>query len=459
METLDDLLRNLSSATAEEAFILTIGQFIDLAMEQKSISHIEQGIFLLEEWLPKVNTSKNKVLCHYFLAVAWEDKRAYYRHKKTSDWDWEQEEIEHALINLRLAEKYFQRIENPKVRYLQILTNLGNILDSLGRPIPALSYWNQVINFDRKFGMALANKGACLIYHGFNSVPDLLFKRFYLRLGYEDLIEGITYPIEPAAAQDFKQRVESIKSIYPDIQNWEIHLHENLSKLETNYTNWCIQNVLFLNPIIDVHTYDFATWDNAIVALPDKELDNFLAQIICEFRIARRFFYRSVSEKSISFEYNENIEHKKLSFRIAYSIFDKIAYLINKFYVLKIPNTKVNFHTLWFLDLKKDKGLRPEFINNDNLFLRGLYWISKDLFYAKEGFKNALTPEAKEIAKLRNFIEHKSFTVDAISGKSDFTYSISVDDFDFKILNLLKMSRESILNFIYSVERKRIMKK
>lgn len=44
--------------------------------------------------------------------------------------------------------------------------------------------------------------------------------------------------------------------------------------------------------------------------------------------------------------------------------------------------------------------------------LLGLFWLSKDF----EGIDSPIEPEAKEIAIMRNFMEHKSFKI--VEGKN-----------------------------------------
>lgn len=155
-------------------------------------------------------------------------------------------------------------------------------------------------------------------------------------------------------------------------------------------------------------------------------------------------------------ERNENL---KLSFRIAYSIFDKVAYLLNNIYDLKVTNYQVSFRKLWYIKGIRDKGIKKNFEKHNNLILRGLFWISKELFLEDDKLFEAIEPDAKELDKIRNYIEHRSFQIDIPVTKGDFSYEISRVDFEAKTLRLLLLVRESIMYIPYSINREIKLKK
>lgn len=145
------------------------------------------------------------------------------------------------------------------------------------------------------------------------------------------------------------------------------------------------------------------------------------------------------------------IEHIKIAFRISYSIFDKVSYFLNYYLDLGIKEHEVNFRKIWF-DKKGD--LRENFIRKRNLMFRALYWVSKDLFYDNEQYKTALEPDASELVKIRNYVEHKSFRVyeqgllneiapGMLSDK--ISYSVSSEELYTKTLKVVKTAREAII--------------
>ena len=56
--------------------------------------------------------------------------------------------------------------------------------------------------------------------------------------------------------------------------------------------------------------------------------------------------------------YSLAVERMKAAFRMAYSLFDKIAYFLNEYLRLGIPERNVSFRTLWYEDQQKKKGLK-----------------------------------------------------------------------------------------------------
>ena len=106
--------------------------------------------------------------------------------------------------------------------------------------------------------------------------------------------------------------------------------------------------------------------------------------------------------------YSLNIEKVKVAFRLCYSIFDKIAYLLNIYLKLGIASNKVSFRNIWHENANCRNPIRDDIFKESRSALRGLFWLSKDL---DEKGDSPIEPEAKEIATIRNYIEHKSFKV------------------------------------------------
>ena len=181
-------------------------------------------------------------------------------------------------------------------------------------------------------------------------------------------------------------------------------------------------------------------------------------QIKQEYVSARYFFYDGAykdiphySDREVSLYrvfdmpvYSINVEKVKIAFRMCYSIFDKIAYLLNIYLNLGLSNNRVSFRNIWH-----ENGLLKNPIRTDilrNRALQGLFWLSKDLDEKEE---SPIEPDAKEIATIRNYIEHKSFKVvelkDNINTEFPETFEIEQDDFYDKTLRLLKLTRSALI--------------
>ncbi|MBK9331679.1 MAG: hypothetical protein IPM96_04550 [Ignavibacteria bacterium] len=195
---------------------------------------------------------------------------------------------------------------------------------------------------------------------------------------------------------------------------------------------------------------------------------NFFNQIKQEYISVDIYFFESLdvdydnfSDKEVyllnTFDHSihsHRVEKKKLAYRSIYSIFDKIAFFLNTYLNFSMELHNVSFKSIWF---KKDrKNLRDELLSKQNLILRGLFWLSKDLF--EENFKSTIEPDAEKLVEIRNYMEHRCLKVLDIEGdtqnfisntntqlKNNLSLSISKNDFDRKTLKLLKLTREAII--------------
>ena len=168
--------------------------------------------------------------------------------------------------------------------------------------------------------------------------------------------------------------------------------------------------------------------------------------------------------------YGLAIEQVRTAYRVAYSLFDKIAFFINDYFSLNIAVGQVSFGRVW-----KDKGgpngvLIKRFASSKNSMLRGLYSLSRDLL--DPSFRQSTAPDARALAEIRHQIEHRYLKVHEIFvGKPGFqqkvpgdvfvdtlAYSIGRGDFEDKAHRLLKLSRAAIIHLTLAMnfeERRR----
>ncbi len=150
-------------------------------------------------------------------------------------------------------------------------------------------------------------------------------------------------------------------------------------------------------------------------------------------------------------------EKLKLAFRMAYSLFDKIAFFLKKYFRLPVSQQRVNFRTLWYPEGRKANGLQPKLRQSANWPLRGLFWLSKDLYEHNPDFKEGLEADARQLYALRNHLEHNYLLIQddalyASSGKSGLrgmddgsVYVIGRSDFANRTLRILKMVRAALI--------------
>lgn len=238
---------------------------------------------------------------------------------------------------------------------------------------------------------------------------------------------------------------------------------------ERRYRCWCLNKKLFLNPLNDVLNLSVAATD--VLHLPDHTYQitetprfvgyyNLLKQ---EYVSSRHHLYSAMNEADNRFlnrdvllfdiedgsMYGSHTEELKSAFRSAYAIFDKIGLFLNDYYAIGLKPREVSFRNVWS---EKPKGsqhhrLRQMFHGKENWFLRGLYFLSKDLF--DEEFNDAAEPDAVRLFDLRNRIEHRFLSLqqsgnDLILG-TDIHGLISLYSFQEHALRMLRMAREALI--------------
>lgn len=104
----------------------------------------------------------------------------------------------------------------------------------------------------------------------------------------------------------------------------------------------------------------------------------------------------------------------------------------------------------WYTKGHHKNGILRKFRTSKNFPLVGLFWLSKEILEAEE-FKKAISPEAKELSDIRNFLEHKFLSIHSGTPDKKGSYfdnkamHISMSEFNEKGLALLKIARQTLL--------------
>jgi len=250
---------------------------------------------------------------------------------------------------------------------------------------------------------------------------------------------------------------------------------------ETRYREWCLSNSLFLNPLNDIGPrkiggHDILTCPSVVMPLGHgPTFHGFFNQVKQEYCSARYLAFAWLqsdqphfSDKGV-FLYNTldypsyglATEMLKLAFRSLYSVLDKVAFLLNAYLCLGIPAHLVSLKKLWYVNLERKNGIRPEFLSRPNWPLRGLYWLSKDLYEDSPEFRAAIDPAAERISAVRNHLEHKYLKLHTDlwggPGASHFTddlaESISCREFEEMTLRLAELARAAIIYLSLGIHR------
>ena len=146
---------------------------------------------------------------------------------------------------------------------------------------------------------------------------------------------------------------------------------------------------------------------------------------------------------------------------MAYSLFDKIAFFINDYFKVGLSERQVSFRSVWYQRGGIPKSLNAIFRDRHNWPLRGLFWLSKDLY--EPAFQEATDPDAEGLAHLSH-LEHKYCQVNedlgircseiATSRKgSPLGLRIGRDMLDSKGLHILKLARSALIYLSLAVHR------
>lgn len=464
-----------------------IGQLIDDAFDKKSAADTALAFSLMEtlEDSGQLTPEQFIVLC-YFRANAWENR--IYENAKTLSWEWDFPEVQNQILELRRAVGHKGFSDQPLVRRCQINTNLAGKLNSIGRFVEAIEYWDRAIEIEPRFAMAQGNKGRGLqFYAGALYDPGhagvflaVASNAFGAAAAKDAIFDSPANEIYEKDFSDAKSQIEQEIDVAAALRILGGEEHSiGRSAVERGYRTWCLENRLFVSPLNDLGANRIAAQD--VLTLPSITLPlsdtppsglppviiGFFNQLKQEFVSARFLFFEGIraskphfSDKGVllysTLDYSSyafGAEKMRAAYRLAYSLFDKIAYFLNHYLAVGYPDERVNFRNVWYEHKGSDpKPLRAMFTHWPNWPLRGLYWLSKDLFDPE--FKAVTEPDAEALAEIRNHLEHKYLqlheswawnVLDEKKTQNRFGYHIGRDEFAAKTLRVLKLARNALI--------------
>jgi len=465
---------------------LTIHEDLALAIDTGSDERNELELKkLVLECLKRLETAEGieRVRLHYFTANCHAGISTINYHNSEFTWSWQQPHGIAEVLALRSAIIEPAFVDVPPVLASQIRTNLGNRLNSLGRPVAANEQWLAALDTIPKFAKALANRGKGLAHYA-GTLHDYSHTSITLAAARSEL--------DAALADDAIWESDDREMFAP----WMTHRHDQIVKYlkqvkynenydldqwgfgethaEITYREWCARNRLFMNPLNDSYTVSVVATD--VLHLPSHvyKFDekprfpayfNLLKQ---EYVSARYRLYRALHEDDPDFVMRDvamfdtgegqvlghHTEELRSSMRAAYSIFDKIALFLNDYYALGLKAAQVSFTKVWKeFPNKKNSELHPTFKDYHNWPLRGLYFLSRDLL--DSDFKDVAEPDAADLAKLRHQAEHRFLSLQHFSyGESTLTHElIGIESFGDKTLRMLKLAREALIYVSLAMHR------
>lgn len=479
-------LEHLSPADAVEL----LGSWVDLAWDQRRRDVLRHLTELAKTIVIERTPATDQVLLDFYLGNAWNGLKMLRSPDPGGTWEWEQEELEEEYICLRRAIRApgFQGL--PRLRQCQITTNLANCHNTTGRFVEAVGVWDDALGIAPDFGMALGNRAVGFWTYA-KAVYDDGHGVVLARRAWRDLDPDTLTNVEPGADQYFEQTRRDIETALP-LSVLEFKTEMDGYSLgdcddEQEYRAWCLKERLFLSPLNDLGAYAIAARDvlnsPSIVAPLDQgpRFHGFFNQIKQEYCSARWLVFESLRADTPHFadrdvllfntldypSYSLATEKAKLAFRALYALFDKMAFLLNAYLALGIPERRVSFRGLWYKGQSRANGLRDEFVKRNNWPLRGLFWVGKDLFEDRSEFRASIEPDSERLSEIRNHLEHKYVKLhqDPWCGPDedplfvdDLALSIGRDEFNRMTMRLSRLVRAAFTYLslgVHSEERLR----
>jgi len=487
--------RSITKMSDAEA-LAHIGGLIDDSSDASFERGVKRALYLLDDLSKRELIDTDGALIEYFRANAWAALSHIANVRRS--WSWEAPELQAELLALSRASNHSGFASLDKIRRCQILTNHANLLNMVGRTIDAIALWDAALKSIPGFAMAWGNRGgglkiyagmlvddrerAILALHAFDSLrssmaDDALFDS-------DDQWEAIVYFGNQATEIAGAVNVEAVRAM----QNLD-HGDSGRSKTERAYRRWCLEHRLFLSPLNDLGQHLAAAADDLMLPPLIEELNDrpdghlpppivgFFSQMKQEYASARFMLFEGMSSTQVHFSdrgvtltntldyplYSLASERVRTAFRIAYSLLDKVAVLVARYWRLdKKQPERVSFKNVWMVENKE--RLLPLFEKRDNLPLRGLFWLSKELF--DDQLKETTAADARELHSIRNALEHtylrvsegwaKPFMINRTSNSS-FGIAIGSDELEAKAIRVMQMARSALfyVSFAIGVEERK----
>jgi tetratricopeptide (TPR) repeat protein len=457
-----------------------IGRKIDAGLDEADLQKLDGAIDQIDQLLADP-AHQNQSILHYFRANAFAGRWNLNRASRRDQFEWKQPDLSEETLSLRRAIKCSSFGSLDRIRRCQILTNLGNSLNKVGRPVEAIAAWDEALAIEPSFAMAAANRA-----NGLSSYSAALYDPGHQCIVLKCAADSLRSALDNNAVWE---------SIYPDtvkntfqskLQKIELYLSRSCSLGSFDpydfelgrdvdakaFSQWRLDNRLFLNPLNDLgpwpvaaqdifhlpdHTYDVGD-DPSFVRYFDFIKQEYVAACVILYEGVDRDIVHPADRTLLTFEHADysvasvEIEKQKAAFRMAYSLFDKCGVFINDYFELGLDprSFATSFRKVWFCDPKK--GVLNPSLPTKNWRLRGLYSLSLDLF--DKDLKELSSPLAVKANDVRNAAEHRFISVHDLGKPSEglplCEYVTTKEMFELA-LHILKLSRAAIMGLSLAV--------
>ncbi len=473
----------------DDSALSHIGILIDKSDEKNFTRGIDRAFHLIEEFSKRNLSEKNRTILEYFRANAWASRERISDDR--NPWNWENPEREQQILALSRASTSPGFIEINAIRRCQILTNRANQLSEMGRFVDAIEGWDSALRIIPNFAIAQVNRSYCL-RHYCRFLEDDRERAIMLLHAYDGLSSSISDDavydsIDPSKLSKVFSEEAKEYALAIDVDRVRILQNSNMpslgrSKAERKYREWCLHLRLFLNPLNDLGNHRRSACDNLALPSISESLDerpnsttpppviSFFNQMKQEYASARFLLYEGLHDTNTHFSdrdvrifdtldypmHSLSTERVRTAYRIAYSLLDKTAFLINHYWGLGKIADRINFKNVWMAEGKKQ--ILERFKNHQNWPLRGLFWLSKELF--DDQLKQTTGPDARALHDIRNALEHKFLQVhegwakpfmNSAPSSEGLGISIYSDLLESKAIRVMKIARSALIQLAIAI--------
>lgn len=467
-----------------------IGEALENAENEKNTGLINKTLETAKKLLSKYTNNKFIEIKLYYDIAIGNSKLAILKTDDTNEY------TEKTILFYRKAlriydnfRKYTIKSDSKKINFLEYVamkcyTNLGIQFMNLSRYISAIDNFHNALLINDCFAMASLNLSLCLLYYG-HFQARIYEKQYFYHAAYYYFKKTETNRLN-LENQAFLEDLKNKFSIFTDdfIHDF-LEKPLNLPELKFNgkkeikYRQYISIFRLFLEPCCEILSPASCFMQDSLVFFDiklQKDFFGLLNQIKSEFSYARNLWYETTVLKEpkehladrelFLVDLNDTAQHSyrdfllRTAFKTLYSLFDKIALFINYYFDIGIVGNEISFKNIW-----KNKDLRINKLNpyekisklfDDNILLKAMYWIQKDLIEDDE--TNITEPTSIKMCKLRNDMEHNALqTIINLPQNKEILFTEYVSEYDIEesTFTLLKLARETIIYLVFSVYQKK----
>ena len=415
---------------------------------------------LIESWNGSIETKSQifEAISHLDIAIAMEsnpeNKTNYLKNKGNAFYKLATIELKESFgkltpkitNNLEKAKSCFQESLEIDENQPEVLINKGNSLDDLGRYLEAIECYDKAILLDNKHYNAWGNRGiSCwrlseLIEHEDDRAKLFSEAMIYLAIELEMYPDFEIGDTKKELVRDFinktKIQIDLEAILKEQMPKKRALLGESFNlfsepevDFKTFYYDFCEKHALFLNVHFDCNKCGCSTLDLIQIgfltsindfkkpyelfkkwfALVDDYKTSRSLLAISQFRPKELLFLdKQRYEPDYSLNYLFNVELLKNAFLIAMNIYDKVAFFLNDYEELGLPDASISF---W--------GSNSIF-NKTNILGKNKW--QTDLVALDSIRKDLEKQEFKRLVEIRNCLVHRYFVLHDIVDVENLTY-------------------------------------